>query len=89
MHVYANVGTETDEGPPAPASDPTGTPAPRTDWAMVREQEARVGRSGRPNPGLELGPEHSCSLSLLWASLHPPLLIIPRGGPSADTPPHP
>ena len=58
------VGTKTEEGPPPPASDPTGTLAFPTDWAMVREQGARTGRTRHPNPGLELGREHSCSLSL-------------------------
>lgn len=65
MPVYPNVGAKTEEG------DPLSQPAPPTDWAMVKERGARVGRTGRPSSGLKLGPEHSCSLSLLWASLHP------------------
>lgn len=58
-------GLRQKRGAPVPGSHPTGTPAPPTDRVTVRERGARVGRTGRPSPGPELGPEHSCSLSLL------------------------
>lgn len=40
-------------------------------------------RNMHPNPGLELGPEHSCSLSLPGQPAPSPLLIIQCNGPSA------